>query len=90
MTIQDWGAIGELVGAFAVLATLIYLSLQIKQSSKTQRAQTHQQMSSDRATNLRLIIENPELRTAIAKAAAGESLTEDEQTIVKQRSSYLQ
>ena len=29
MTLQDWGAIGELLGAIAVVATLIYLAKQI-------------------------------------------------------------
>jgi hypothetical protein len=33
MTIQDLGAIGELVGAVAVLATLFYLARQIKQNT---------------------------------------------------------
>ena len=33
------GAIGEIVGAFGVIVTLIYLALQIKQNSKTIEAQ---------------------------------------------------
>ena len=32
MTIQEWGAIGELVGGVAVIATLIYLAIQIRLS----------------------------------------------------------
>ena len=34
MSIQDWGAIGEVVGAIAVLVTLVYLAKQIKHSSE--------------------------------------------------------
>lgn len=34
MTIQDWGAIGELVGGVAVIATLIYLALQVRQNTR--------------------------------------------------------
>jgi hypothetical protein len=30
MTLQDWGAIGELVGAVAVIVTLIYLAKEIR------------------------------------------------------------
>ena len=30
MTLQDWGAIGEVVGALAVVVTLIYLAKQIR------------------------------------------------------------
>jgi len=34
MTIQDWGAIGELVGGVAVIVTLIYLALQVRQTTR--------------------------------------------------------
>ncbi len=33
MTIQDLGALGELLGSVAVLATLIYLALQTRQNT---------------------------------------------------------
>jgi len=52
MTIQDWGAIGELVGAIAVVITLIYLAKQIGQNTlamqegrKLALAQTYQMRS---------------------------------------------
>ena len=38
MTIQDLGALGEFLGSIAVLATLVYLALQIRQSSINARA----------------------------------------------------
>lgn len=31
MTLQDWGAIGELVGGVAVIVTLVYLAVQLRQ-----------------------------------------------------------
>ena len=34
MTIQDWGAIGEILGAIGVIATLLYLAVQLKQNTK--------------------------------------------------------
>ena len=34
MTIQDWGAIGEIVGAIAVVASLVYLAIQIRQNTQ--------------------------------------------------------
>jgi hypothetical protein len=52
MTVQDWGAIGEVVGALAVVVTLIYLGKQIRQntiameeSRKLALAQTYQMRS---------------------------------------------
>ena len=35
VTIQDWGAIGELVGAVAILITLIYLATQVRYARLT-------------------------------------------------------
>ena len=37
MSIQDWGAIGELLAAVATVATLIYLAMQIRENSKQLR-----------------------------------------------------
>lgn len=34
MSIQDWGAIGEIIGALAVVASLIYLAVQIRHSTR--------------------------------------------------------
>ena len=52
MTLQDWGAIGEVVGALAVVVTLIYLTKQIRQNThaidegrKLALAQTYQMRS---------------------------------------------
>lgn len=40
MTIQDWGAIGELIGGVAVIVTLIYLALQIRQNTRAIKLST--------------------------------------------------
>jgi len=34
MTIQDWGALGEIIGAVAVVVSLIYLAIQIRQNTR--------------------------------------------------------
>ena len=39
MTIQDLGALGELIGSVAVLATLVYLTLQTRQNTMAISAQ---------------------------------------------------
>ena len=41
MSIQDWAAIGEIVGAIAVLVTLIYLTAQIRQNTRQIRSEGH-------------------------------------------------
>jgi len=35
MNIQDWGAIGEVLGAVGVILTLLYLAAQIRQSNRS-------------------------------------------------------
>lgn len=42
MEVQDLGAIGEIIGAVAVVASLLYLAVQIRQSSRIAKAATTQ------------------------------------------------
>ena len=37
LSVQDWGAIGEVVGAAAVIVTLIYVALQVRENSRQLR-----------------------------------------------------
>ena len=46
MNIQDLGAVGEIVGGIAVIATLIYLSVQVRQANIS----THRNMYAQSAT----------------------------------------
>lgn len=48
MTIQDYGAIGEILGGVAVIATLIYLSVQMRQANIA----THRNMYAQAATSV--------------------------------------
>ncbi len=44
MTIQDWGSIGELIGAIATVATLVYLAIQIKRNTLIAKTSALQSM----------------------------------------------
>ena len=46
MTLQDWGSIGELIGGIAIIVSLLYVGLQIRQSTKATQAATNQAFSS--------------------------------------------
>lgn len=48
MNIQDLGAIGEIVGGVAVIATLVYLSVQMRQANIA----THRSMYAQAATSI--------------------------------------
>ena len=53
MSIQDWGAIGEVIGSIGVILTLFYLSNQIRQSNRATKAATYQRIYEDLRENLK-------------------------------------
>ena len=69
MTIQDWGAIGELVGGVAVFATLVYLALQIRQNTRAIRLSTSHAVTEEFRGMFALVAEQSELAEIIQKAA---------------------
>ena len=61
MSLQDLGNIGEFIGAVGVVASLIYLALQIRQNTKTVRRTAHIS-AVDAFNNFNsLIAQNPEV-----------------------------
>ena len=42
MSIQEWGAISEMVGAIAIVVSLIYVGVQIRQNTQATRVMTSQ------------------------------------------------
>ena len=69
------GAIGEIVGALAVLLTLFYLSIQIRQSVKLARSQIREQRT---VSSQEALYKYAAYGDLVAKAAGGETLTEGE------------
>ena len=71
MTIQDWGAIGEIVGALAIIATLIYFSVQMKQAAALMKSSAAA-IGTDTYTQVwQIFLTRPELSTSWQKGAAG-------------------
>ena len=46
MTIQDLGAIGELIASVGVVVSLIYLAVQVRQNTRGIRTSAHQHIIS--------------------------------------------
>ena len=67
MTIQDWGAIGELVGGIAVVVTLIYLAAQIRHNTRAVRLSTGHAVTEDFRAVLTLLAEQEGMAEAIFK-----------------------
>lgn len=61
MTLQDLGNIGEFVGAIAVVVSLIYLAIQIRQNTKTVRTSTYQAALDSARSDTELILSHPHL-----------------------------
>ena len=70
MSLQDWGAIGELIGGVAIIVSLLYVGLQIRQSTNASRAATNQSFSAQ-YSDLILQITKPELRDIFWRGIAG-------------------
>jgi hypothetical protein len=61
VTLQDWGALGELVGGLAIIVSLVYVGLQVKQSTAAARVATSQSFSTQ-YTETMLQIADPGFR----------------------------
>ncbi len=78
MSIQELGSIGEFVSSLAVLITLLYLAVQIRQTRNATVAST---MLNNRIQFQNIMIANRDslIATIIVKADKGEALTEEEE-----------
>ena len=75
MTFQDFGAIGDLVGGVAVVITLVYLAVQIKQNTKVARAATRQAISESTENLGSDLINNREIAEIFVKHLSGNELS---------------
>jgi hypothetical protein len=78
MTLQDWGSIGEILGAVAVLCSLIYLAVQIRQNTRSVEANTMQDLSEGYKGIYLTMATDPILAPIMLKQANGIELTEEE------------
>ncbi|NKC01294.1 MAG: hypothetical protein GKR90_22735 [Pseudomonadales bacterium] len=76
MNIQDLGNIGEFIAALAVLVTLVYLSLQVRQGNLLAKSQARQRMVEQAQSELYTQMADPSITYAIVKDG---TLTEEEQ-----------
>ena len=72
------GAVGEVVGAFAVVLTLAYLTMQVRQADLGIRASTYQSLLAERANVNMTISANADLASIVRRGFSGEELDPDE------------
>ena len=80
MSIMELGAIGEFIAAFAVVASLIYVGLQVRQNTGAINGNALAQVWSEQQRNLIAITQDDGLGNAVTKANASEELSALEHT----------
>ncbi len=79
MTLSELGALGELIGGVAVVVSLVYLAIQIRDSTKAARASRVQAVLSESQAFLRVIAaDTPSARVFRLGLADSGELSEDE------------
>ena len=74
MSWEAWAAIGQLIGAVGVIASLVFVGIQVRQSVRAAKATAFQELvSSIIAVNM-THIENPEILEIIDRAGKGVAL----------------
>jgi hypothetical protein len=85
---QLLGNYGEFVGAIAVVFTLAYLALQIRQTNKIQKTLTRQNYTDAAQRRIELVFKYPEIRTATMKLIEGSNLQGDEPFLMRSAARY--
>ena len=78
MTLSDLGNLGGFISGIAVAVTLIYLAIQVRQSSEVARATMRQSLVQNQISYMSVRSTDPMIRTAFRKASAHEKLNDDE------------
>ena len=73
MSIQDWAAIGEMVGAIAVVVSLIYVGVQLRQNTLATRVITSQAFIQIHGGEADPIVQEPAFRDIYWRGLAGVS-----------------
>ena len=72
MSIMELGALGEFVGSFLVLLTLVYLSIQVRQNNKMTRTNMRMAVSAAQVEALKILVE-PRVAEVVSPLSVAES-----------------
>ena len=71
-------AVGQIVGAIAVVVSLLYLSNQIRQSTRVARASTRHEITQSAMIGGRILAESDQVAELLLRRASGEELSPSE------------
>jgi hypothetical protein len=72
------GAVGEVVGAIAVVVTLLYLTVQLRQNTRTVEHSIQRGVHEDAAEWMYKLVENPELTELYRSGLRGDDLSSND------------
>jgi hypothetical protein len=78
MTLEQYAYLAEIIAAIAVISSLVYLGVQVRQSNLLARAQTRHELTANLIELLQVPGHNPQLAGLIRRANEGEDLNPDE------------
>lgn len=84
-TLHDWASIAEIVGAVAVVFSLIYVGYGLRENTRAIEAQTRQAFAVADLTFFETALDQTVVAAALAKEEAGEDLSLVEQSQLKTR-----
>ncbi len=70
MTLEEYAFLAEIVGVVLVIASLIYVAMQLRQNTDAIRAQSRQSLLTASQAELYSETENPEIVVSIIKSGA--------------------
>jgi len=73
--LSEWANIAEVIGALAVVVSLLYVGVQVRHNTNEVRASNRQQLIGRAHTSAIALTGNPEMAALMAKARAGDPLT---------------
>jgi hypothetical protein len=85
MTLDQLGSIGEIIGAFGVVISLVYLAIQIRRNTEAERTSTYQSIVSDFGALNNTMASTPELSHLFVEAMENyHQLSPDEKARISQ------
>ena len=84
MTLQDLGGVGEFIGGIAVVISLVYLAVQIRQNTKSVRTSTYQAILDSSRSDTELLLVHPHLERVYRVGRRNpEKLNDDERPLFR-------
>jgi hypothetical protein len=81
MNLIEFGALGEFIGGIAVIASLVYLAMQVRQSNSANHATARQTLVDTYFSHMWDLAKNPEVRRILgAGMVSFEDLSDDEKS----------